>query len=178
MLTQHPLAGRTREDGLLLVLRFIFDEVLLLSLVALRLILNPPLYAYSASPRRADTRRWPLLILRYIFDDVLPLSPPKKEKPKESYGNLNFLKDLEDKDLFFSLTYIQTGREIFQYFRFFDYKCTTFYQMMYFFSHNFLLRVPSFPPHTILLTFAVWKTSPKLQPSKNAPNTSPPSMTQ
>jgi len=36
MLTQHPLAGRTREDGLLLVLRFIFDEVLLLSLVALR----------------------------------------------------------------------------------------------------------------------------------------------
>ena len=47
--------------------------------------------------------------------------------------------------------------------------------MMYFFSHNFLLRVPSFHPFTIFPTFAVWKTSPKLQPSKNAPNTTCPS---
>ena len=36
MLTQHDLAGRTREDGLLLVLRFISDGKLPLSLVALR----------------------------------------------------------------------------------------------------------------------------------------------
>lgn len=69
MPTRHPLAGRTREDGLLLVLRFIYDEVLPFSLF------------------------------------------------------------------------------------------------------------PSFPPQTIFPNFAVWKTSPKLQPSNNAPNTSPLSMT-
>ena len=38
--------------------------------------------------------------------------PPKKEKPKESYGYRNFLKDLEDGDLILDLTYIQGSKEV------------------------------------------------------------------
>jgi len=120
MPTRHPFAGRTREDGLLLVLRFY------LRWVALTLYLRwgataiesyapsetlPTLYAYSACPRRAVPRRWSFASSSLLspMGCATAIPPKKKKNLKSPMESANFLKDLEDNGLFFSLTYIQRG---------------------------------------------------------------------
>ena len=52
----------------------------------------PPLYAYSASPRRADTRRWLLLILRSYLRWCATAIPPKKKNLKSPMETSFFLR--------------------------------------------------------------------------------------